>query len=347
MSWKTAAAQRAKEKAAGANFKLVEGENTIRLAPNKHDLAGKSEDLDMAPFAEIRMHYGVGPDNIPARCGKDVDGRGKCWLCDEQIPKLAESSSTSRQKMADDMSASDCLVVQVFPVEDGHFRKAQPWWVSAKRLAVTVLQLLGSTKRSYTHPAKGFNITVTRTGTGLKTQYSAAIPDDGPSRVPKVALETIQDFKEVLPAYSLSKQKAAFFGKEESADDQEPDEEPEELDEEPEELDEEPEELDDDFADEEPEELDEDFEDEEPEELDEDFEDEEPEELDEEPEDLDDDFEDEEPEPEEPPKRKPRKAPAKKPTTKKPSQGRTTTKRQPARKATKKVAKKTARGRKR
>ena len=325
---------------------MIEGETTLRIAPNKHDLAGKSEDLKDAPFAEIRMHYGVGPDGIPQRCGKDIDGRGKCWLCDVQIPKLASSSNPSRQKMADEISPTDVLVVQVFPVQNDKFRKAQPWWISSKRLAVTVLQLLSSTRRSYIHPIKGYNVTITRTGTGMKTQYSSAIPDDGPSSVPKSALETIQEFQEVLPAYSANKQKSVFFGKEEieMADDE--DAEPLEAtdadsDEEFEEV-EEATDLDEEFEDEPDEEEatdpDEEFEDEPDEEPEEEPEDEPDEEFEDDPE--EDDFEDE-PEPEPEPRRKRR--PVEKPAAKK-----VPVKKAPAKKAPQKaVAKKTTTKRRR
>jgi hypothetical protein len=276
MSWKDDARERVKEKKQGATYKLTEGLNCFRILPNK-------KGLDKPPYLEIFIHRDVGPDKGWCRCGKNIDGTGKCWICDSRIPSLMKSGSPQKRQRAEALARREQFIVQVsaYDPETKKFSSPKPFWPSTggrQSLSVKILAKLASDRRSYDDPVKGYNMNVTRTGTGFKdTRYEMELPDDEPTKVPSWVLEASKPLEELVEEYSEKRQKTLYYGQEEPpsssrrnyAEDEEPEnEEPE--DEEPE--DEEPE-------DEEPE--DEEPEDEEPE--DEEPEDEEPE--DEEPED--------------------------------------------------------------
>jgi hypothetical protein len=222
MSWKDRARRRATEKSEGDSFKLKEGSNTFRILPNK-------EGSELEPFAELRMHYEVGPEKAKVRCGKSIDGTGECWLCDDKLPGLVKR----KPKIAERMEGSDAFVLQVSSVDPEEtdpkkqFRKPRPFWVSSRRIQVGLLQMLSSTKRSYEDPVKGRNITIMRTGSGMRdTRYGVLEPDENPTKVPKSVLAAMKTFDELLPVYDEQKQKNAYLGR--NDDESEFDEEAEE-----------------------------------------------------------------------------------------------------------------------
>jgi hypothetical protein len=211
VGWKDDARQRVKENKQGARFKLEEGENTFRLLPSK---AGP----DDPPYREIRMHHNVGPDTITMRCGKDADGKGKCWLCDIKIPQLSKSDSPGKRAMAGKMASKLTLLVQVSPVsaDTGKFGAPKPWQMDmggAKAASTIILSLLSSTRFSYEDPVKGKNLTIERSGTGLKTTYGTATADEKPTKVPGSILAAMKDFDELTREYSAKAQEAAYFGR--------------------------------------------------------------------------------------------------------------------------------------
>jgi hypothetical protein len=325
MGWKDDARRRAKDKQEGDRYKLQTGDNKFRILPNK-------EDPKSRPYTEFLMHYGVGPDKMGIRCGKDIENQGSCWLCDGKISELGRSSDHSRQDMARALQAKEAFVLQVSPVntETRKFEKPRGWWISSRKLTISMLQILSDAEYDFEDPVEGFNIKVNRVGEGLKTSYGTPIPDRKPSRVPTAILEASKPLEELTPPYSAKRQKAAFYGRDPSEyeeDEPEVSAEPEaEVDEEEEYEDAADEDVaDEDAADEDDDEVDEE----------EDYEDETAVDEEDEEEDYEDEEEEEEPEPPPPPRRRPaKKAPAKKAPTKK------ATKKAPAKKApTKKATK--------
>jgi chemotaxis protein histidine kinase CheA len=256
MSWKDKARERVKDAKQGATFKLVEGPNCFRVLPNK-------QGIDQAPYSEFRVHRNVGPNDVWVKCGKDVDGSGKCWLCDIKLPELRKSPNASKKSAADNMAPKDQFLVQVaaYDPETKKFSQPKPWWCptgSARSLGVALLSLLANSRRSYDDPKKGYNINVERTGTGFKdTRYGAMEPDEEPIVVPSSILSAMKELDELVPEYSLDIQKAAFYGEnapdkeehstsnkrskvvEEEAEEEEAEEEEEEAEEEEEEAEEE------------------------------------------------------------------------------------------------------------
>ncbi len=337
--WKQKARERVKEKQQGATFKLTPGPNCFRVAQN-------SKGPNYPPFEEIHIHRDVGPDKRVVRCGKKMDGTGKCWLCDLKLPELRKSAKTSKQAYAEQMAQQEQMITQVFPFnpDNEKFSPAKPWWVSTggpKSLSVALMSLISGSRRSYDDPVKGYNISCNRTGTGMKdTKYGALEPDEEPTVVPKEIRATVKPFEEIVPQYSMADQKAAFFGEEAAAEEQE--EETEETEEETEETEEEAEEEAEEETEEEAEEeaeeeTEEETEEEAEEEAEEETEEEETEEEEaeeeeteeeteeteeeetEETEEAEEETEEEEPEPPKKLKKKPVPVPVKKPLAKKPA----------------------------
>jgi len=209
--WREEANQRYKDKASKGRFKLVEGENTLRILPR---MKAKSK----VPFLEYLVHREVGPNKRFVRCGKTISGEGECWLCDHKIPSLEKSESSAKQKMAASLQPKEQFVVQVAVVDSDSGKMTGPylWTVStggARSLAARLLGVLRSTKRDYIDPEKGYNLTIERTGTGkMDTVYGAPTPDEEPSEVPEKILNKAKPFSELIPAYSEEQQKAAYFG---------------------------------------------------------------------------------------------------------------------------------------
>jgi hypothetical protein len=219
VSWKEKARQRLKEWKQGDTFRLAEGENVFRILPNKRG-------LEHPPYIEFRIHRNVGPDQGFVRCGIDMDGNGDCWLC-KKLEELSKSKDPARRLQAKAAAAREQMLVQVAPYdpETGQFGKPKPWWIPTggpRSLAVTILSLLASSKRSYDDPVKGYNITIERTGQGPRnTRYGTPIPDDEPTRVPKEILAQMRYLEDYVPAYDPEEQKAVFYGRTRTTDETE------------------------------------------------------------------------------------------------------------------------------
>jgi len=210
-AWKDRMRQRAKEKSSGGKFKLAEGENVIRILPN-------AEGLDEPPLFEYLVHRDVGPNKRLVRCGKDVFGQGKCWLCDVMIPKLEESGNRAKRAVAEAIVAKEATVAFVATVnaKTGDFDGPLVWYIptgGSNSLGTRLMTQLSRDGRDYEHPKKGRNFTITRTGTGPRdTRYGPLEPDDEPSAVPAHILAKIKPFSDVIGEYSVADQKKTFFG---------------------------------------------------------------------------------------------------------------------------------------
>lgn len=216
------ARKRAAERATSIWFKLKEADNTIRILPTP---ASKSTP---DRFIEYAVHREVGPKKQMVRCGKDPVNHyeGDCWLCDVQIPKLRAKGNDVRADLLEARDVCAMQVASVIETDEGVEYKGPFIFTPAPTLADTILaSIFGSRKRDYTDPEKGYNITITRTGTGRNdTRYSAPMPDEEPSKIPKKFMglvDKLKPFSELkeIPAYSEAKQKAAYTGQDIVADD--------------------------------------------------------------------------------------------------------------------------------
>jgi hypothetical protein len=216
--WKQKMQERAKEKASGKSFKLPEGDTTFRVLPNANG-------MDKSPLYEFMVHREVGPKGRLVRCGKSLTGKGRCWLCDVMIPKLRDSGNSIKRKKAEEMVAKENMAAQVAVMNTKTGKLSGPllFYVptgGANAFGTKLMTLLARDGRSYEHPKKGKNLTVNRTGTGMKdTRYGPIEMDDEPSVVPSEIIEKLKPFNELVSAYDEEFMKNTFFGKETARDD--------------------------------------------------------------------------------------------------------------------------------
>ncbi len=226
MNWRDKAQQRVKDKQSGSSIKIDEGTNCLRVMPDRKDISadGKVTAVVHPPYREFRIHRSVGPDEAMVGCGKDIEGKGKCWLCDAKIPELEATGVSQKRLMAQKIGAAEQFVVNASKVDPDtqKFTPPKPWWVStgsgipgrqSQSLATRVYSKLASSKRDFVDPNKGYNLNVERSGTGLKTRYTGVESDESPTRVPASVLMAVKDLDSVIPAYSEEDQKSAYFGR--------------------------------------------------------------------------------------------------------------------------------------
>jgi len=212
MDKKELAAQRLKERTASKRFKLPEGTTTFRVLPNK-------KGVEKPEYIEYAMHSNVGARKAYLRCGKKRDGTGECWLCDDLIPKLSKSGKSANRKSAEEMKRKENFAVQIIYKSEGKWIGPVLWEMS-KTLANKYLGL--AIKRDVSHPEKGYNLSITRTGTTMtSTEYSDIDRDDEKSAVPEKFLNLLEPFGSVLKQYDEAKQKSEYYGHEQDEEEEE------------------------------------------------------------------------------------------------------------------------------
>jgi hypothetical protein len=210
---KTEAAKRLKERTAKKRFKLPEGDTTFRVLPNAKGLKNKA-------YFEYGMHGEVGPRKAYIRCGRNMKGEGECWLCDKILPKLEKSSKSSSHQAAEKMARKDVFAVQITYKEDEGGWIGPVIWEMSPSVANKVLAIM--TKREIDDPVKGYNLTISRTGTGMKdTRYGDIDRDDEPSAVPEKIMARLKPFSEVIRRYDEADMQTAYYGHEQEEDEDE------------------------------------------------------------------------------------------------------------------------------
>lgn len=207
IDYKERAREREKQRKQSVWLKLAEGENTFRMLPTP-------QGSESGPvFYEYAVHREVGPKKVTVRCGKDLEGEGDCWLCDKKIPALREKGQDAR---AEALAPRDILMIQVAKYDVDAEKFAGPYlFTPSKTLGDSLLRLLGSKKRDYVSASKGYNLTVSRTGTGKNdTRYSAVEVDEEPMPITKELMAKLKPFDQLkeIPVYSEGAQKAAYQG---------------------------------------------------------------------------------------------------------------------------------------
>lgn len=212
--------ERARERAqtiGNKRFKLAQGDTCLRLLRTPKSKRTPSR------FYEYAVHYEVGPQKRSMRCGIDPQsGKGSCWLCEVQIPKLREMGRDSR---ASKLEPKNVFTVQIATVTAKRgkltFRGPIVFQPTAQRIIKQILGLFASVKRSYDDPKKGYNVTISREGEGLNTTYGMMETDQDPSRVPSEIIGKLKPFSELkeIPIYEERAMKAAYRGIEDDEDD--------------------------------------------------------------------------------------------------------------------------------
>lgn len=193
-------------------FKLPEGETTFRVLPNAKGIVKKE-------YVEYAMHSEVGPRKSYIRCGKNIEGAGECFLCDEVIPKLEKQGGSSHRQMAVRMARRDVFVIQIAYKDESTDKWQGPVkWELAPTLANALLGIMS--RRDVSHPEKGYNLTISRTGTGMTdTRYGQMEREEEASEAPEEVLGRLKPFSEVIQKYDEKAMKAAYYGHEQEDED--------------------------------------------------------------------------------------------------------------------------------
>jgi hypothetical protein len=211
MDKKEYAKQRLKERTTSKRFKLSEGETTFRLLPN-------ARGLDKPEFVEYAMHSNVGARKAYLRCGDKKSGEGNCWLC-RKVEELSASKKSATREVASAMKRKDSFAVQITYQSDGKWL-GPVLWEMPMSVANKLLGLMG--RRDIANPEKGYNLTISRVGTGLTdTKYGDIDRDDEPSKAPEKVMAVLKPFGELVRKYDEALQKKEFFGHDQTEDEEE------------------------------------------------------------------------------------------------------------------------------
>ncbi len=206
--YKDRARKRAKERSSGFWWKLVVGDNSIRLLPTPES------DTTPSVWMEYGVHRDVGRLKKTVRCGKVPNSdKGRCWLCDKKIPVLRDSGKEARASALEPQIMT--LLQVAIPGEDGVLEGPRGWNPSKKVGDRILGSVLGSKKTEYVDAKKGHCINITRHGTGKNdTTYDWDLPDEEATPIPADMLKKLKAFSELkeIPQYSEAAQKAAFEG---------------------------------------------------------------------------------------------------------------------------------------
>ena len=201
-------------------FQLKDGKNRVRVLPPPPG----SEDV----WYKTGTHWGVGANKDNFNCAAAADKNADCYLC-EVVHKLAKSKSDDDQAVADRIRAKKSWLYNIVDLSD----------VEAGIQVMAVGAMAHGDIRAYiededgdygdiTDLEEGFNLTIKKTGKGMKTKYEVKASRN-PSPVPAEIAELLEtedptDLSTVRPVAPNAKQKAAFEGEDDEDDDDDEDE---------------------------------------------------------------------------------------------------------------------------
>ncbi len=202
---------------------LAEGPNRLRILPGRLG--------QQSPFYEVWLHYIKNPSNPnaksrPVPCPNKMHNRN-CVVCNK-VSELYRSDTEAAKVLAKSLKVSNRALCNVVNLADAE--KGVQFLELNKTLYEQLLTALdpgddGYPGEDYTHPTKGFNITIERTGTGPQnTRYSA----------PKIArtataiantewLSKMHDLSKVITTVDNAAVQAIMEGRQEEAVAQEDD----------------------------------------------------------------------------------------------------------------------------
>ena len=198
--------------------KLQQGKNVRRVLWPKGDKDSF--------YSEGYIHFGLGADGKSvATCPKTWGSKEKCPIC-EYVEELQKSKSKEDKKLADDIKAKRRIYINVISRDDDEETpKVLP-------IGVTILKGLLETicdadYGDITDPEEGRDVTITRKGQGMKTEYSV-LPKPKSSEVsetqtPEEIEEEMTDLDSLFVKKSYEELEAILNGEddEESGDDEE------------------------------------------------------------------------------------------------------------------------------
>ena len=194
--------------------KLGQGKNVRRILWPK----GDKESF----YSEGYLHFSLGEDGKKvATCPKTFGSKNKCPIC-EYVEELQKSKSKDDKKLADDIKAKRRIYVNVIN-RDSEDEEETP---KVLPIGVTILKgiletICDADYGDITDPEDGRDITITRKGQGLKTEYGV-LPKPKSSAVsetlaPEEIEEQMTDLDTLFIEKSYEELEAILNGEEESA----------------------------------------------------------------------------------------------------------------------------------
>lgn len=154
-------------------WKPEDGKNVVRVLP-----AVEGDEF----YKEVYTHYNVGADEKSVICGKTEER--DCPICKE-IEKLKKGSKTDKE-LADSMRCKKAYYIQVITPDDPDTPKLYP---APQTVFKNILDIiLDPDYGDITDIEEGREITIERTGKGLKTKYTV---------LPKPKISSLDNWEEL------------------------------------------------------------------------------------------------------------------------------------------------------
>lgn len=202
--------------------KLQQGKNVRRVLWPK----GDSESF----YSEGFLHFGLGSEGkTVATCPKTFSSKEKCPIC-EYVETLQKSKSKDDKKLADDIKAKRRIYINVINRDDEEEEDTP----KVLPIGVTILKGLLETicdpdYADITDFEEGRDITITRKGQGLKTEYSVLPkPKSSVASETKTAEELEEEMTDLDALFvkkSYEELEAILNGEDSEDDDEDEDEE--------------------------------------------------------------------------------------------------------------------------
>ena len=198
--------------------KLQQGKNVRRVLWPKGD--------NELFYSDGYLHFGIGPEGKSvATCPKTWGQKEKCPIC-EMVEQLQKSKSKDDKKLADDIKAKRRIYINVINRDDEEETpKVLP--IGATIFKGLLETICDADYGDITDPETGHDVTITRKGQGLKTEYTvlpkpkATVVSD--TQTPEEIEAEMTDLNSLFIKKSYDELKALLDGEE--AEDEDEDEE--------------------------------------------------------------------------------------------------------------------------
>ena len=143
-------------------FKPKEGENNIRILPPTWNLKEWSDNWAI----EVWLHRDIGPDKATYLC-LDKMNKGKCPICEARLDARGDDEIRA-------LKPKTSMLAYIINRDD---EKAGPVvWALSNRFEQDICLRMQDKRTgevlAIDHPDNGYDISFTRTGTGIKTRYA-------------------------------------------------------------------------------------------------------------------------------------------------------------------------------
>lgn len=198
--------------------KLQQGKNVRRVLWPK----GDSEYF----YSDGYLHFGIGPDGKSvATCPKTWGQKEKCPIC-EMVEQLQKSKNKDDKKLADDIKAKRRIYINVINRDDEEETpKVLP--IGATIFKGLLETICDADYGDITDPDTGHDVTITRKGQGLKTEYTVLPkPKATPvseTQAPEEIEAEMTDLNSLFIKKSYDELKALLDGEETDSEDEDED----------------------------------------------------------------------------------------------------------------------------